>query len=68
VRVAGAPPLRGSAGAGARVDERCLTGSPRIVGGDGPRIAIGEPVRLAARPAHLVAAGDLLLGRWLVQR
>jgi hypothetical protein len=25
-------------------------------------------VKLAARPAHLIAADDLLLGRWLVQR
>jgi riboflavin biosynthesis pyrimidine reductase len=64
----GGPTLLGAALAAGRVDELCLTWSPLLVGGDGPRVALGPPVRLAARPAHLVAAGDLLLGRWLVQR
>ena len=64
----GGPTLLGSALAAGRVDELCLTWSPLLVGGDAPRIAVGPQVRLAARPAHLIAADDLLLGRWLVQR
>jgi len=63
----GGPTLLGSALAAGRVDELCLTWSPLLVGGDAPRIAVGPPVELTARPAHLIAADDLLLGRWLVQ-
>jgi riboflavin-specific deaminase-like protein len=68
VLLEGGPTLLGSALAAGRVDELCLTWSPILVGGEGPRIAVGEPTRLNARPAHLIAADDLLLGRWLVQR
>jgi hypothetical protein len=39
-----------------------------MVGGDGPRIALGEAGALDLRLAHLVEAGGTLLTRWLVQR
>ena len=57
VLLEGGPTLLGSALAAGRVDELCLTWSPLLVGGDAPRIAVGPPVKLAARPAHLIAAG-----------
>jgi 5-amino-6-(5-phosphoribosylamino)uracil reductase len=63
----GGPSLLGSALAANRVDEVCLTWSPILVAGSGPRIATGPDARLTARPAHLIAAEDVLLGRWLVQ-
>jgi riboflavin biosynthesis pyrimidine reductase len=63
----GGPSLLGSALAANRVDELCLTWSPVLVAGTGPRIAIGPEARLTVRPAHLIAAEDVLLGRWLVQ-
>jgi len=67
VLLEGGPTLLGGALAANRVDELCLTWSPLLVGGDGPRIATGPPARLTARPAHLIAAEDVLLGRWLIQ-
>ena len=67
VLLEGGPSLLGSALAANRVDEVCLTWSPILVAGTGPRIATGPPARLTARPAHLIAAEDVLLGRWLVQ-
>lgn len=67
VLLEGGPSLLGSALAANRVDELCLTWSPILVGGTGPRIATGPATRLTARPAHLIAAEDVLLGRWLIQ-
>jgi riboflavin-specific deaminase-like protein len=67
VLLEGGPSLLGSALAAERVDEVCLTWSPILVAGPGPRIAHGPPTKLTARPAHLIAAEDVLLGRWLVQ-
>jgi 5-amino-6-(5-phosphoribosylamino)uracil reductase len=63
----GGPSLLGSALAANRVDEVCLTWSPILVAGTGPRIATGAKAMLTVRPAHLIAAEDVLLGRWLVQ-
>jgi riboflavin biosynthesis pyrimidine reductase len=67
VLLEGGPSLLGSALAAGRVDELCLTWSPMLVAGEGPRIAVGPRAELTARPAHLIAAEDVLLGRWLVQ-
>jgi riboflavin biosynthesis pyrimidine reductase len=67
VLLEGGPSLLGSALAAGRVDEICLTWSPILVAGHGPRIAVGPPTALTVRPAHLIAAEDVLLGRWLVQ-
>lgn len=66
VLLEGGPTLLGSMLAVARVDELCLTWSPLLVAGDGPRIARGAGADLAARPAHLIVAGDMLIGRWLM--
>ncbi|GAB6903817.1 pyrimidine reductase family protein [Kineosporia succinea] len=67
VLLEGGPSLLGQALAAGRVDELCLTWAPLLVGGQGPRIAVGPDARVNARPAHLIAAEDVLLGRWLVQ-
>jgi riboflavin biosynthesis pyrimidine reductase len=66
VLLEGGPRLLGSMLASSRVDELCLTWSPLLVAGAGPRIASGPPAALAARPAHLLVAGDMLIGRWLM--
>lgn len=67
VLLEGGPSLLGDCLAAGCVDELCLTWSPVLVGGDGPRITAGPGVAVHARPAHLIAAEDVLLGRWLVQ-
>jgi riboflavin biosynthesis pyrimidine reductase len=66
VLVEGGPTLLGSLAAAGRLDELCLTWSPLVVAGDGPRIAHGAPAGLQLRPAHLLEADGLLLGRWIV--
>lgn len=57
---------------GARlVDELCLTWSPVLVGGPAPRALAGGAwltPALAAAPAHLLHAGGMLIGRWLLTR
>jgi riboflavin biosynthesis pyrimidine reductase len=64
----GGPTLLGAAAGAGCVDELCLTVSPLLLGGDGPRIAHGAPSGLRLRSAHLLEADGYLLGRWLVQR
>ena len=66
VLLEGGPTLLGATLASSMVDELCLTWSPALVAGLGPRIAAGPPARLAARPAHLLVADDMLIGRWLL--
>jgi 5-amino-6-(5-phosphoribosylamino)uracil reductase len=63
----GGPTLLGRFAAARRLDELCLTISPLLAGGDGPRIAHGPAAGLRLRPAHLVECDGLLLGRWVVQ-
>jgi riboflavin biosynthesis pyrimidine reductase len=63
----GGPTLLGRFEQAARIDELCLTISPMLVGGGGPRVAHGGEAKLRLRPAHLVECGGVLLGRWLVQ-
>jgi riboflavin biosynthesis pyrimidine reductase len=64
----GGPTLLGGFEAAGRVDELCLTISPLLVAGPGPRIALGgRPALLRLRPAHLIESDGALLGRWLVQ-
>nr|WP_269329772.1 dihydrofolate reductase family protein [Kineosporia babensis] len=67
VLLEGGPSLLGHALAARRMDELCLTWAPTLLAGGGPRIALGPDVQVTARPAHLIAAEDVLLGRWLVQ-
>ena len=66
VQLEGGPTLLGRFAAEGCLDELCLTWSPLIVGGNGPRIAHGPLARRRLRAAHLVEADGLLLGRWLV--
>jgi 5-amino-6-(5-phosphoribosylamino)uracil reductase len=63
----GGPTLLGRFIGAGRLDELCLTLSPLLAAGDGPRIAHGPPGSLRVRPAHLVECDGVLLGRWLVQ-
>lgn len=67
VLLEGGPQLLGRFVDAGRLDELCLTLSPLLVAGDGPRITRGAPAGLRARLAHLVECDGLLLGRWLVQ-
>lgn len=68
VLLEGGPQLLGRAVAAGRLDELCLTWSPVLTAGDGPRIAFGPATAaLTARPAHLLVADGMLLGRWVVQ-
>ncbi len=62
----GGPSLLGAVLAAGRLNELCLTTSPRLVGGDGSRITSG-PAALggAWRPAGLLHADGTLLSRWL---
>lgn len=68
VLLEGGPGLLGRCAAAGRVDELCLTLSPLLVGGDGPRISHGPDAGLRLRAAHLAECGGTLLGRWLVAR
>jgi riboflavin biosynthesis pyrimidine reductase len=66
VLLEGGPALLGRTIASGRLDELCLTISPLLAAGPGPRIAVGEQADLRLHPAHLVEADGLLLGRWVV--
>ncbi len=50
------------------VDELCATVTPRLVGGDHPRILDGPPVDVAMRLRLLLEDDGTLLGRWFVRR
>lgn len=67
----GGPRLLGDLVAADLLDELCLTQSPAVVGGDATRVVHAapwtDPVRLA-RPAHLLHADGVLIGRWLLAR
>jgi len=49
------------------LDELCLTWSPRLVGGDTPRIVHGAALDVPMSLAHLLHADGTLLGRWVRQ-
>ena len=61
----GGPSLLGAVAAAGCLDELCLTWSPTLVGGDGPRVVHGPPLTAPMTLAHLLHADDTLLGRWL---
>jgi riboflavin biosynthesis pyrimidine reductase len=50
------------------VDELCLTTTPRLLGGDLPRITTGVEVDMRMRPGVLLEEDGTVCGRWLVQR
>lgn len=65
----GGPRLFGDLLGARLVDELCLTWSPFLVGGPGPRIVSHEgwfEPALRATPTHLLHADAVLLGRWLL--
>jgi len=68
VLLEGGPSLLGRTIAAGRLDELCLTASPILVAGEGPRIAHAEEGKLRLRLAHLISCDDVLLGRWLTLR
>ncbi len=61
----GGPRLFGDLAAAGRVDELCLTLSPRLVGGPASRIVSGSPVDVPLRLGHVVESAGVLLTRWL---
>ncbi len=65
----GGPSLLGALGAADLLDELCLTTSPVVVAGGGPRAVVGEAVGpLGFRLAGLLHADGTLLGRWVRER
>ncbi len=67
----GGPRLLADLVAADALDELCLTQTPAVVGGDATRVVHGgpwtDPVR-TARPAHLLHADGVLIGRWVLRR
>ena len=61
----GGPTLLGDVAAAGRLDELCLTVSPQLVGGDGPRVAHGRDLEVDLRPASLLEADGVLLTRYV---
>lgn len=72
VLIEGGPSLLGSALAAGVVDELAVTTTPRVVGGDGPRIVAGPwlpgPSGVTAAPRLLLEEAGTLLGLWRVRR
>jgi riboflavin biosynthesis pyrimidine reductase len=60
----GGPSLLGELVACGRLDELCLTVSPQLVGGSGPRIVAGPDVDRRFELAHLLEQDGELLSRW----
>lgn len=64
----GGPGVLGQAVTAGLLDELCLSLSPLLVGGSGPRIIDGASASARLRVSHLLDGDGLLLGRWLVER
>ena len=62
----GGPSLLGDLAAAGRLDELCVTISPQLVGGDGPRILHGPDLELGLRPTLLLEQDGVLLARYAV--
>lgn len=63
----GGPGLLGSVLAAGRLDELCLTTSPLLVGGDGPRVVTGRELNVGLDLACLLESDGALLARYVVQ-
>ena len=61
----GGPHLHRSMLAAGVVDEICLSVTPVVVGGDGPRITAGGGLDAGYRPAVLVEEAGTVMGRWV---
>ncbi len=68
VLLEGGPQVLGQGIADGVVDEVCLSLSPLLVAGSGPRIAWGSAAHSPVRAAHLLIADEMLIGRWFVVR
>jgi riboflavin biosynthesis pyrimidine reductase len=68
IQVEGGPSWLGQIVATDLLDELCLTLTPMIAGGPGPRVVTGPAADLRTRPVHLVECDGTLLGRWRVRR
>lgn len=62
----GGPHLMHDIVASGVLDELCLTFSPVMIGGDHPRILVGDPAETDLRLRTLIESDSCLLGRWLV--
>ena len=60
----GGPSLLADVAAAGRLDELCVTVSPQLVGGDGPRILHGTALDVVLRPALLLEHDGMLLARY----
>jgi 5-amino-6-(5-phosphoribosylamino)uracil reductase len=61
----GGPSLLGAIAEAAVLDELCLTWSPLLVGGDGPRVLRARGIDVRMQLAHLLHADGTLIGRWV---
>lgn len=68
IQVEGGPAWLGQILAANLLDELCLTLTPMLVGGPGPRVVTGPAAQLRIRPVHLVECDGTLLGRWRIRR
>jgi riboflavin biosynthesis pyrimidine reductase len=64
VLVEGGPRLLGQVVHAGLLDELCLTMSPLLVGGDGPRVSAGDLADHRLRLRHALGSGGSLLTRW----
>lgn len=60
----GGPSLLGDVVAAGRLDELCLSLSPKVVGGSGTRIAHGVETDASFTPAHLLEQDGILFARY----
>jgi riboflavin biosynthesis pyrimidine reductase len=65
VLLEGGPQLLGKVSQAGRLDELCLTLSPVLVAGDGPRVTGGPWMWHELRLAQAIASGGSLLTRWV---
>lgn len=66
VQCEGGPTLLAQVAAAGRLDELCLTTSPRLAGGPGGRILSGGPLSTGLLLEHLLEQDGTLLARWSV--
>jgi riboflavin biosynthesis pyrimidine reductase len=64
----GGPRLLGDVVAAGLLDELCLSLAPKVVGGQGTRIVLGEPLDAPFVPGHLLEQDGVLFGRYVARR
>ena len=63
----GGPSLLADLVAAGRLDELCLTFSPQLVGGDGPRVLAGAEVEARFTVGHVLEDSGALLTRYVAR-